>query len=102
MPVPFIERLLLNRPNDVSVPQTMAQIAGIVVVTRAMAREGSLRSPSKMISPSCMSANGRMAPTVFEAPDVEDDAAQPMAATVRQPINRSRMIGRKRVMDAPR
>ena len=59
MPVPFIERLLLRRPNVSSSPQTMAQIIGSVVVTRKMPRCGSVGSASNTSSPACTSANGR-------------------------------------------
>jgi hypothetical protein len=46
MPVPFIERLLLNRPNASVSPQTIAQIIGSVVVTRKMSRRAAREGQS--------------------------------------------------------
>src|SRR5262245_14362674 len=59
MPVPFMARLLLNRPKDASVPHTSAQIIGSVVVTLKMPRVGSSGSASKVRSLARTSSNGR-------------------------------------------
>ena len=59
MPVPFIDRLLLKRPNVSSSPHTMAQIIGSVVVTRKIARLGSDGSDSNENGLACTSAKGR-------------------------------------------
>jgi len=64
MPVPFIDRLLLNRPNESSSPHTMAQIIGSVVVTRKIPRPGSVGSFSNTMSLACTSSNGRTSPSL--------------------------------------